>query len=264
MGTLVGVLVLTLAVEGCTSSPPSNSASPTPSVGETNGVLDPWSTRPEFLDCTSYALTFQVSRSDMQSKLPPGYQAAGPLANELVPLSLELDACKSMVLSNRTVISPVSFLMTNTPTHVNATLAGNAQAQRYLFEFFVTNQTVHELFLRAGMPSILANVTLAGSAPNRGFTVGVKGSLWYEATILGGVAPSFEGSGVFRFHHLRVGGRAGWSDFNLTYTETGDEAPATLKVHEGFAKTLRPGDQGVMQGTSGPGTARGTISFGRL
>lgn len=272
------LLVAILLFSGCTQPAqddvePTTPTTPTtsttyppyepPVVG--NRTLDPWSLEPELTNCLHFPMVFEVDRAKVQSRLPEGYQAGTGTTDETVLVGLTILSCESIILDNQTVISPYQLAMVRVRVEVNETLAGDFEVNSYLFEIFSSNETVHKLFLAAGLPSILATIEVSGSMGQHAALVRTEAGTWYDAELTGGVAPPPDPeSRKARYHHRPGQGPAAWIDFNSTGQESSDAAAVALQTQRGFIHDVRLANTPSLAGLSNVADLGAKLRFAHL
>lgn len=276
LGSRSILLVALLLVSGCTKpteSPPEPTTPTTPTTTTTyppyeppvvdNRTLDPWQLQPELVRCDYLPALFPVKRSDVQARLPPGYEANSFATDEDVIVGFITLDCESIIVDNETVIPAVKLGLVGTSVKVNETMAGDADANGYLFELFVTNETIHRIFLAAGQPSIYGVIQVSGPDGNVAIEVMANDQPWYSLGIAGAVLPQQDPTSFKdRHHHLPSVGPPAWFDLQYWSTLSQDLGAATAETQRGFLHDIRPTEQSALAGAGGVGQLGGTLRFG--
>lgn len=249
---------------GCLGSGPgADSNLPTDPTLPIDEPFDLSLLKPQLVDCKLFPTLYRVPRGDLRPHTPAGYTPHGFIVGDPASLHLDVIACKSIILDNETVISPASLALTRGDVWVNDTIGGPTPFHSYLYELFTTDARIRDVFHAAGLPGTLADISVEKNQVDTRFAVRVNGTVWYETQIHGELnknppALTF----ILRNHFLTDGKRPSWADFKETFTEDGWSA--ITQVHEGFIKSVRPGDQGLIVGGGAVGTTKGLIEFGHL
>ncbi len=244
-----------------TSSAPSTSP-PFPPVSVGNHTLDPWSSRPELVNCIRYPFLFEVREQDVQPHLPKGYAGADILG--VLAVDVEVRACEAVIVDNQTVLPDVAFVFTKVPVRVNESIAAMEAPDLYLFELFVSNATLRDFLASAGLPAILATITTSEIPGKVQVQVAVNGTLWYDVKSAGGVRRVDWVPSQGRYHHLPPTGPPVWLDHDGEEMTAGDAGSAVLQAFDGFLSRIPPSSDAALVGVMILSAYRGHLTFGHL
>jgi hypothetical protein len=146
----------------------------------------------EMNQCQAYYTHVEVDANRMKALLPPGYSPDPPFNGSIETAYLNVYACKSLVLGNRTVIHDFRLAQFQGPAQVPKDVKSRNpnRPDMYELELVVNNQTAAQAFTLNGFHARLGSVEAQVVGQTVQYHITVAGQEQYDLQATGEVDPS--------------------------------------------------------------------------